>query len=75
MARGSEQISTKWIEGAERICIKCDAPIKNLARDVGEVRTRYVSGKEVAREIICTPCHLELAEQVITRTRQELWPK
>ena len=41
MAAGSEQISTKWLEGAERVCVKCGAEIKNMERDVGEVRTRF----------------------------------
>ena len=54
MAEPSEQISTKWIEGAERICIKCGKEIKNLARDVGVVRSRSPGS---VREIICMDCH------------------
>ena len=55
MASGSERISKRWVEGAERACIKCWAEITNLDRQVGEVRTRYVDGKPV-REIICMDC-------------------
>lgn len=46
----------KSVEGAKRECVKCGAPIKNLARDVGEVRTVYPGGK---RAIICMTCHTQ----------------
>lgn len=55
MAKPSEQISTKWIEGAKRECVRCGALIKNLQRDVGVVRSRYPGP---VREIICMDCHL-----------------
>ena len=55
MAQGSEQISTKWIEGAKRECIRCGVKITNLAKQVGEVRTVYPSRQ---RQIICMDCHL-----------------
>ena len=53
MAKGSEQISARWIEGAKRECVKCGRKITNLARDVGLVRSRYPGP---VREIICTEC-------------------
>jgi hypothetical protein len=53
VAAPSEQISARWIEGARRECVACGAPIKNLDRDVGVVRTR--SG---VREIVCMNCHM-----------------
>lgn len=59
MAAGSEKISKKWIVGAKRECVKCQAPIKNLERDVGVVRTTY-PGR--VREIVCMTCHLEKAK-------------
>lgn len=46
-------ITTAWLEGAERICVKCGAEIKNMDRDVGVVRSRYPGP---VREIICTEC-------------------
>lgn len=52
MAAGSEQISVKWIEGAERVCVTCGAKITNLAKQVGIVRT-VTSGQ---REIVCVDC-------------------
>lgn len=57
MAEPSEQISTKWIKGAERLCVKCGREITNLQRDVGVVRSRYGPKKHGTREIICMPCH------------------
>lgn len=53
MAQGSEQISKRWIEGAERKCRRCGREISNLSRDVGEVRTR-----QGIREILCMECHM-----------------
>ena len=52
-AAGSEQISKRWIEGAKRECVLCHRPIKNLAKDVGLVRSRYPGP---VREIVCTEC-------------------
>lgn len=59
VAQGSEQISTRWVEGAKRECVKCGRPIKNLQRDVGHVRTRFPGA---VREIICMDCHLGRSE-------------
>lgn len=56
MAQGSEQISQKWIEGAKRECVKCGREIKNLDRDVGEVRSRYGPKGHGTREIVCSTC-------------------
>lgn len=55
MATGSEQVSSRWVEGAERICVDCGREIKNLARDVGVVRSRILDGRWV-REILCMDC-------------------
>lgn len=60
-------ISTKWIEGAERVCIKCGAPIKNIARDIGEVRTRYGGFGHGKREIVCMTCHMRSAREKLGR--------
>lgn len=56
MAAPSEQISMKWIEGAERICVSCRTPITNLAKQVGEVRSYYKGGHEMTRLIFCMNC-------------------
>jgi hypothetical protein len=56
MAQGSEKISSKWVEGAERVCVLCGKEIKNLDRDVGEVRTRYGPKGHGTREIVCDEC-------------------
>jgi hypothetical protein len=56
LARGSEQISSRWIEGAKRECVKCGVQITNLAKQVGEVRSRYPGP---VREIICMSCHMK----------------
>lgn len=64
---GSEQISTKWIEGAERVCVKCGVEIKNLERQVGEVRTRYGPKRHLVREIICMDCHMRPARERLGR--------
>jgi hypothetical protein len=53
VAKGSEQISSRWLEGAKRECRKCGKKIVNMDRDVGEVRTRFPG--EI-REILCTDC-------------------
>jgi len=53
VARGSETISTKWVEGAKRICVKCGVKITNLDKQVGVVRSIYPGPK---REIICMDC-------------------
>lgn len=54
MARGSEQISKVWIEGAKRQCVKCGLKITNMDKQIGEVRTFFPGG---VREIICMDCH------------------
>ena len=56
MARGSEQISTKWVAGAKRECVKCGVKITNLDKQVGEVRSRYPGP---VREIVCMDCHMK----------------
>lgn len=66
---GSEQISKRWIEGAKRECVKCGRPIKNLARDVGEVRSRYPGPK---REIICMSCLWERTAAHVKETRERM---
>jgi hypothetical protein len=53
VAAPSEQISQKWIEGADRKCSRCGRPITNLAKQVGVVRTVYPSRR---REILCMDC-------------------
>lgn len=60
MSAPSEQISVKWVEGAERKCVKCGRPIKNLKRDVGVVRSVYPGPR---REIICYGCHVGPARE------------
>lgn len=67
MAAGSEKISTKWIEGAKRECCICHAPIKNLDRDVGVVRTRYGPKKFGKREIVCMTCWMKPAREKLGR--------
>jgi hypothetical protein len=62
VAAGSEQISTRWIEGAKRECVLCGAPIKNMARDVGVVRTIYPARR---REIVCTTCFMAPARKTL----------
>jgi hypothetical protein len=44
-------------------------PIKNLQRDVGEVRSRYPGP---VREIVCMQCHLAKAGHLVERTRREI---
>lgn len=57
MAKGSEQISARWVEGAERVCVECGAPIRNLARDVGQVHTDYdARGRVLRRWVRCMAC-------------------
>lgn len=58
---GSEQISTRWIEGAKRECVKCHVKITNLAKQVGEVRTRFPGN---VREIICMDCKEKAVERM-----------
>lgn len=48
MARGSEQISRKWLEGVTHFT-RCGEMIRRLA-DVGEVRTVFNPKK---REVYC----------------------
>jgi hypothetical protein len=72
MARGSEQISLKWIGNAERVCRQCGVKITNLAKQVGEVRTRYGPTGHGTRELLCMTCHLGKAERLVERTRREL---
>ena len=69
MASGSEQISTRWIEGAKRECVKCGVKITNLDKQVGEVRSRYPGP---IREIICKSCLRERVLQKIAEERQRL---
>lgn len=55
MARGSEQISSRWVKGAKRECARCGADITNLVRDVGETHTRY---NPFRRWLVCMACHM-----------------
>lgn len=71
VAAPSEQIRLKWIEGAERVCVKCGTEITNIKEQVGEVRSTY-HGRRMTREIICMSCHLERSERLVKRTRQDL---
>lgn len=48
MARGSEQISRKWLEGVTHFTC-CGEKIRRLA-DVGEVRTMF---NPTRREVFC----------------------
>ena len=64
---GSEQISTRWIEGAERICVLCGAKITNLQKQVGVVRTVYPGRR---REIVCTECFMAPARKTLGREAQ-----
>lgn len=59
----------RWIKGAKRECRECGAEIKNLSRDVGEVRSVYPGPR---RDILCMSCHLQRARRLIERTRREL---
>ena len=59
-AAGSEQISKRWIEGAKRECALCGRPIKNLAKEVGVVRTIYPSNR---KEIVCMNCRPGIRER------------
>lgn len=65
MAAGSEQISTRWIEGAERVCRRCGVKITNLSKQVGEVRTLYGGKGHGKREILCMSCHLKRARRAL----------
>lgn len=69
MARGSEQISKKWVEGAKRECVKCGVKITNLDRQVGEVRSRYPGP---ITEITCMDCMQARVDELIKRTRCDL---
>jgi nitrate/TMAO reductase-like tetraheme cytochrome c subunit len=69
VASPSEQISTRWIEGAVRECRQCGMKITNLAKQVGEVRSVYPGPH---RDILCMDCHLGRAERLVERTRREL---
>lgn len=69
MAAPSEQISTKWIEGAKRECVHCGRKITNLAKQVGVVRTVYPARR---REILCTGCVRSNLDEKIANTRREL---
>ena len=68
MAKGSEQISTRWIEGAKRECVFCGVKITNLAKQVGVVRTVFPS---LRREIICMDCHCGPARETTGAPRPE----
>jgi hypothetical protein len=56
VASPSEQISTRWIEGAVRECRQCGVKITNLAKQVGEVRSVYPGAH---RDILCLDCFVE----------------
>ena len=56
MPAPSEQISTRWVEGAERVCRACGVKITNLAKQVGEVRTLYGGKGHGTRELLCMNC-------------------
>lgn len=68
MAQGSEQISKRWIEGAERTCVKCGMKITNLAKQVGVVRTVFPSRR---REIVCMDCHMGPARKTLGIKEEE----
>lgn len=51
------------MEGAERVCVRCGVKITNLAKQVGEVRTRYGPKRHGKREIICMNCHMRYARE------------
>lgn len=61
MSAGSEQISTKWIAGLERVCRDCHKPITNL-QDVGQYHRHRVNGKDVGGWIRCVGCLLARRE-------------
>lgn len=69
MAAPSEQISAKWIEGTERVCVDCALEITNLAKQVGQVHSRFLGGKEVERWIRCMDCRPGMKEW---RARREV---
>ena len=53
-AKGSEQISTRWIKDASRECRTCGVKITNLAKQVGEVRHVFPGPRT---DILCMDCH------------------
>lgn len=53
-AKGSEQISQRWVEGIERVCVDCGVNITNLAKQVGQVH-RNPDGTGWIRCMECRP--------------------
>lgn len=72
MAAGSEQISTKWIKGAERVCERCGVKITNLAKQVGEVRTDFRGSRHGKTTIICMDCVAKRNADAVKATRKAL---
>ena len=60
MAAPSEQISKRHIEGAKRECVRCGRPIKNMAKEIGVIRTLYPGPR---REILCMNCRPGIRER------------
>lgn len=56
MAEPSEQISTKWVEGVERVCRDCGRPITNLDKQVGEIRRTFKHGRVTTAWMRCVDC-------------------
>lgn len=54
MARGSERIAEKWLDGAKRECVSCGMKITNLDKQVGVIRTTYYP--KLVTEILCMDC-------------------
>ena len=52
---GSEKVSKAWVEGAERVCSKCGAEIRNLERDLGSYHMNYYAGTKL---LVCMTCHV-----------------
>jgi hypothetical protein len=52
---GSEQVSKRWVEGAERVCSKCGTPIKSLSRQLGTYHMNYYTGE---KRLVCMECHV-----------------
>ena len=66
MAKPSEQISSRWIEGAKRECVLCGMTITNMAKQIGVVRTVYPSRR---REIVCYECFVGPAREKLGAPR------
>ena len=52
---GSEKVSKRWVEGAERVCAKCGGPIANLERDLGSYHMNHYTGTKL---LVCMTCHV-----------------